>query len=282
MRESGIEPRKDVYHHMIVSHSRCGNLERAMTWFHGMKASHELSSVEYSILLSLVAKMGNLRLFTAIINSIEEKNIEKSGYMYATMIRTFSRARRLDLAAEAFEEMKQRKLADTAGYNVFIDAVCTQQTPDFARAKALMTDMEDQGVPPSSTTYGTVIHHLSRRGHGEPAVQMFEEMTKRGLAPTVITYTQVMRALSRGDEPLKAIAYWERMKRQGVRSWSSYCQFSILLNRYRSVPTAAYVGALTVAKSSQIDRGNLTHSLCLLPPDQTDRYRICCWNRCTL
>mmetsp|Transcript_43106 Transcript_43106/g.168728 ORF Transcript_43106/g.168728 Transcript_43106/m.168728 type:complete len:426 (+) Transcript_43106:1131-2408(+) len=217
MRESGIEPRKDVYHHMIVSHSRCGNLERAMTWFHGMKASHELSSVEYSILLSLVAKMGNLRLFTAIINSIEEKNIEKSGYMYATMIRTFSRARRLDLAAEAFEEMKQRKLADTAGYNVFIDAVCTQQTPDFARAKALMTDMEDQGVPPSSTTYGTVIHHLSRRGHGEPAVQMFEEMTKRGLAPTVITYTQVMRALSRGDEPLKAIAYWERMKRQGIK-----------------------------------------------------------------
>uniref|UniRef100_A0A7S0BE22 Pentacotripeptide-repeat region of PRORP domain-containing protein n=1 Tax=Rhodosorus marinus TaxID=101924 RepID=A0A7S0BE22_9RHOD len=217
MRESGIEPQKDVYHHMIVSHSRCGNLQQAMTWFHAMKAAHELSSVEYSILLSLVAKMRNLRLFTAIINSIEGKKIEKSGYTYATMIRTFSRARRLDLAAEAFEEMRQNKLADSAGYNVFIDAVCTQETPDFARARALISDMVDQGVPPSSATYGTVIHHLSRRGHGEEAVQMFQEMTKRGLPPTVITYTQVMRALSRGDQPLKAIAYWERMKREGIK-----------------------------------------------------------------
>ncbi|KAJ8908437.1 hypothetical protein NDN08_005146 [Rhodosorus marinus] len=217
MRESGFEPRKDVYHHMIVSHSRCGNLQQAMTWFHGMKSAHELSSAEYSILLSLVAKMRNLRLFIAMINSIEEENIEKSGYMYATMIRTFSRARRLDLAAEAFEEMRQRKLADSAGYNVFIDAVCTQETPDFARARGLMTDMVDQGVPPTSTTYGTVIHHLSRRGHSEAAVQMFEEMITRGLPPTVITYTQVMRALIRGDEPLKAIAYWERMKRKGIK-----------------------------------------------------------------
>jgi pentatricopeptide repeat protein len=79
----------------------------------------------------------------------------------------------------------------------------------------IMGSSKYSSQPPSSKSYGILIHGLAESKRPDEAVTLLEEMYRLNLRPEVQSYTVVVRSYEKAGRPLKAIEVMENMRENG-------------------------------------------------------------------
>ncbi|KAL0438138.1 UNVERIFIED_CONTAM: Pentatricopeptide repeat-containing protein, mitochondrial [Sesamum latifolium] len=88
---------------------------------------------------------------------------------------------------------------------------------DVDRAKKLLLEMIDFGLPPGNTVFNCVINGLTKSGDMEEAMKMMKLLEKRGLKPDVYTYSVIMSGYARGGEMEEACKIYDEAKKQHAK-----------------------------------------------------------------
>lgn len=101
----------------------------------------------------------------------------------------------------------------TSTYNILMKACGT----DYFRAKALMDEMEVEGLSPNHISWSILIDIFGRAGNVEGALQILKSMRDAGIQPDVITYTTAIKVCVEYKNFVCAFSLFVEMKRYHIK-----------------------------------------------------------------
>eukprot|EP00898_Chlorokybus_atmophyticus_P009017 jgi/Chlat1/9116/Chrsp97S08422 len=132
-------------------------------------------------------------------------------------------------------------LPDTDCYNYYIIALL-RTGAHYTKGLSMLEQMNANGVPPSPTTYNTLIKMCTRYRGGQVAEKLVAEMESNGISPLYQVYSQLVTAFCLDSKLDKAMRYFLDMKNKGfVPTRSAYNELVQSLVRERQMDTAQLV-----------------------------------------
>eukprot|EP00931_Biecheleriopsis_adriatica_P081685 TRINITY_DN55050_c0_g1_i1.p1 TRINITY_DN55050_c0_g1~~TRINITY_DN55050_c0_g1_i1.p1 ORF type:complete len:323 (-),score=71.94 TRINITY_DN55050_c0_g1_i1:75-1043(-) len=128
-----------------------------------------------------------------VLEDMKQKGLKPDVASYNAFISACGKAKRTDLAFNAFHEMKQRGLEpDLTTYNRVIRAC--KVTKQALQAVELLKEMRRRNVEPDISTYRAVSKVCMDCDMASKAWEVFEEMLCAGLCPNEITASDLSKA----------------------------------------------------------------------------------------
>ncbi|KAK1410604.1 hypothetical protein QVD17_37141 [Tagetes erecta] len=170
---------------MINGYVQVGLFKEALDLFndmlnHGFQPNH--SSIV--VALSACGFLGALDQGRWIHAYIDKKNMELDGILGTALVDMYSKCGCIELAYHVFEKMPHR---DVFAFTSLISGLANNG--ESARALALVSRMETEGVKPNEITFICVLNACSRMGLVKEGLKVFESMTDvYGIKPSVQHY----------------------------------------------------------------------------------------------
>ncbi|CAI0472457.1 unnamed protein product [Linum tenue] len=101
----------------------------------------------------------------------------------------------------------------TTTYNILMEACGT----DYQRAKSLMNEMKEEGLPPNQISWSILIHMCGASGDAELAVQTLKDMRMAGVQPDGIAYTTAIKVCVESRNLQLAFSLFAEMKRYLIK-----------------------------------------------------------------
>lgn len=155
--------------------------------------------------------------------------VEQSGdfltsAMYNTVLLAWVRCGNIFAAEAWMDDIRDAGMADENSFAILIKALVI--TRDLDKARALLDDMEETGLLPSSSVFDELLIGLARGGQLHEGISMLKEMDATGIEPSSVTFdiaaklVNSVRGLNLSSESQRHI-----LRKYGVQGQgSSYTQ----------------------------------------------------------
>jgi len=185
---------KELYTCAIHLHKFEGGWEAAWRVFEEQaQAGVETDAQGYAALMDVAARGGDVEQAFSLLAELERREQQPGSrhmlqgpsacQLYATLLGVCARVGLPERAAELYTSMKARGVRPSEDvFNALLDSFGKALQP--RRALAVLDDMAQAHIPPSSTTYGALIHAAGQTGDTEMAFEMFQRSRRDGIAPT--------------------------------------------------------------------------------------------------
>eukprot|EP00448_Togula_jolla_P010851 CAMPEP_0170608328 /NCGR_PEP_ID=MMETSP0224-20130122/21527_1 /TAXON_ID=285029 /ORGANISM="Togula jolla, Strain CCCM 725" /LENGTH=1097 /DNA_ID=CAMNT_0010933549 /DNA_START=67 /DNA_END=3357 /DNA_ORIENTATION=+ len=142
------------------------------------------------------ASAGNLTGAIEVFRSLQQSGAELNSIVYNTVIDACVECRDLETAEEWMKVTKEAGVADVVSYNTMIKAHLHQG--NFSKARALMRQMQDEGLQPNRVTFNELINAMVVKGRSYEVAEIWnivQEMRAAGVAPNQVTCSILLKNL---------------------------------------------------------------------------------------
>mmetsp|Transcript_43450 Transcript_43450/g.97868 ORF Transcript_43450/g.97868 Transcript_43450/m.97868 type:complete len:1003 (-) Transcript_43450:52-3060(-) len=136
--------------------------------------------------------------------------------IYCSVLKGFTREKKLDRAWAVYEEISKRKIEmSIVMYNTLIDACARCGRMD--EVPQIREDMRKYGVRPNVITYSTILKGLCQSGEIQQAFTMMEQMKKEThLKPDEIMYNSLLDGCAQNNMVEEGLQLLEAMQKENV------------------------------------------------------------------
>ncbi|XP_019057200.1 PREDICTED: pentatricopeptide repeat-containing protein At1g12300, mitochondrial-like [Tarenaya hassleriana] len=168
------------------------NVKDAVDVFDQMVRSRPLPSiVDFSKLLSAVAKMKRYGIVISLCKRMELHGISHNNYTLSILINCFCRSRQVDLGFSVLGKIiKLGYEPNVITFTTLINGLCIEGK--LSAALSLVERMVKDGYTPDVVTCTTIVNGLCLQGRIHEAVVLVDQMPKKGHIPNVITYGAIV------------------------------------------------------------------------------------------
>ncbi|GMY27349.1 pentatricopeptide repeat-containing protein At3g22670, mitochondrial-like [Fagus crenata] len=141
--------------------------------------------------------------------------IPLSSHSFNVLIHGWCKARKLDHAKKAMEDMEKHEFPpDVVSYTCFVEAYCREK--DFRKVNEILDEMEGKGCRPNVVTYTIVMHALGKAKQVNEALEVYEKMKRNCCVPDASFYGSLIFILGKAGRLKDARDVFEDMTKQGV------------------------------------------------------------------
>jgi len=170
--------------------------------------------VTYSSVIAALSKGGDWQRVMGLLGAMEESELAPNSFSFSAAITACERAGEWEKALALFEGLHAAGGAVDA--SVYHAAILAASSAGVDRARSLMQQMEEAGIPPDVRAYNAVLRACERSADWDTAIDLLGQMKAAGVAPEAISYTSAVGALGRAREWEKALGLWTTMGVEGV------------------------------------------------------------------
>jgi len=159
--------------------------------------------------------------------------------IYCSVLKGFTRERKVDRVWEVYNEMKERKAElSSVTFNTLIDACA--RCGRMERLATILEDMKTHGAKPNIITYSTMLKGHCQNGDVQSGFKILEQVKKDPqLKPDEIMYNSLLDGCAQNNLVNEGLRLLEEMEAEQV--WPSNFTLSILvklMNRARRLDQA--------------------------------------------
>jgi len=165
-----------------------------------------------------------------------------------------------DDAESIFKDMKKHGSADVVSYNIMLKLYMGQKGDSMQRARALLEEMIQSGLRPTTTTYNSIVSGALAHGDVDVAWRTIEEMERNG--PPLDAYT--VSIILKGSKAQRALAPAE------------FDRALDLVSRHAVKLDEVLVNVILEACVALRDTRRLQHVLAILKRNGWDLPKRCC------
>ncbi|KAF7120110.1 hypothetical protein RHSIM_Rhsim13G0117400 [Rhododendron simsii] len=198
MLRRGIKLQPQAFVYMMISHSRAGNMVKAMqVLFLMQKAGVEPDLSICNVAIYVLVKGNKLEKALRFLNRMRVIGIEPSVVTFNCMIKGYCDLHRIDDAVSLIDEMPFEGCSpDKVSYYTVMGFLCKEKR--IKEVRELMGKMlKDGKLLPDQVTYNTLIHMLTKHGHSDDAVVFLKEAEERGFLVDKIEYSAIINSYCR-------------------------------------------------------------------------------------
>ncbi|KAM7468145.1 hypothetical protein LguiB_015707 [Lonicera macranthoides] len=202
-----------------------------------LAAGVTLNTVTWSSLISACANAGLLEQALKLFDEMVQSNCEPNSQCCNILLHACVEARQYDRAFHLFHSLKGSALHEnyrfntvkntdtsdshdlhfamrvpftpsTSTYNILMKACGT----DYLRAKALMDEMNKDGLSPNLTSWSILIDVCGGARNVKGAMQILKSMREAGIQPDVVAYTAAIKVCVRNKQLSSAFSLFSEMK----------------------------------------------------------------------
>lgn len=159
--------------------------------------------------------------------------------IYCSVLKGFTREKRLQRVVTVYEEMLERKVElSIVTYNTLLDACARCSRMD--KIPVIIADMKESGIKPNLITYSTMVKGHCQAGDIELGFDILEQMRKdTDLKPDEIMYNSLLDGCAQNNLADQGLALLERMQDEGVTPSNFTLSLLVkLMNRCRRLDDA--------------------------------------------
>jgi len=178
-----------------------------------LTAGLEPDAVMYGSLLKFAAKAGRTALSQELLLRSEGTGCVKT---LLWTIRSAGQQGDLPKALDAFESLKrsQPRMADVMGYNMVIDACCSNK--HMSEAVRLAAEMKANGVRKNNVTFNTLMKGYCQAGNLDSAKRTMAEMKDDGLSPDTTSFSCLLSCAAKACNTPEMWSILATMDSQGL------------------------------------------------------------------
>ncbi|XAR72503.1 hypothetical protein NMG60_11019167 [Bertholletia excelsa] len=196
MLRRGIECQPEAFGYLMISYSRAGNMKKAMGVLHLMQKAGvgpNLSLCNSTIKVLVRGK--SLDKALRFLNRMQTVGIEPNVVSYNCLIKGYCELRQFDNAMHLIAEMPLKGcFPDKVSYYIVMTFLVKEKK--IKEVRDVMEKMvNDTKLLPDQLTYSTLIHLLSKQGHGEEALEFLKEAEGRGFLIGTVGYSAIIHSL---------------------------------------------------------------------------------------
>lgn len=205
---------------IIKAHGFAKDIDAVWRCWKEMRSRHiRPSSVTLGCMVEAVVSNGDPEGAYELISQLQEEESCRdvvNSVVYCSVLKGFTRERKLDRVWTVYEEMRSRKVdLSVVTYNTLIDACARCGHMD--RVPALRDDMVSLGVTPNVITYSTMVKGHCQAGDLTAALKLLDQMRKEtGLKPDEIMYNSLLDGCAQGSHVEEGLRLLAQMQQQGV------------------------------------------------------------------
>ncbi|CAJ1353292.1 unnamed protein product [Effrenium voratum] len=152
------------------------------------------TNITLGCLVEAVASNGDVdgahELIQRLLEDPETKS-QVNAVIYGSILKGFSRKKRMDRVWDAFEEMKKHGIAPTLmTFNAILDGCVRNE--EMSKVPELLSRMQSVGLEPNLITYSTMIKGFCNTGDMQSAFSIFEKLQKGPEVPDEVVYNTLL------------------------------------------------------------------------------------------
>ncbi|KAJ4703087.1 Pentatricopeptide repeat-containing protein [Melia azedarach] len=195
MARRGIDLWPEAFSYLMVSYSRAGKLRKALQVLPMMQKTGVAPNLLICNTAIHVLVVGN-RLAKALrfLEQMKLAGIMPNCLTYNCLIKGYCDLHRFADAIKLIDEMPLKGCSpDKVSYYTVMGYLCKEKR--IQEVRDLMEKMvNDSNLLHDQVTYNTLIHMLSKHGHGDEALEFLREAEKRGFRVDKVGYSSVVHA----------------------------------------------------------------------------------------
>jgi len=215
-RLRGLGPElQQVVQALGVASVRVGRVDRLPHLFKGLQGRTEDAA---SVLVHCLRVLSSKQQYTQTIETLAEWRATVTKDLAAVPCLALSCAvqasvelRKVDEAEAFFRALTGRKEATARDYSAMIRLFAAQALPD--QAKAVLQEMQQQGLQPDNVAYNMVLAVCSDSHEGADVSSVLAQMTDKD----VVTYNTRLKACAKAKDAQKAFALFDELQQAGLQ-----------------------------------------------------------------
>ncbi|KAK4257970.1 hypothetical protein QN277_007490 [Acacia crassicarpa] len=165
------------------------------------------------VLWRRLSKAGKYEEAVEAFRNMERFGMNKDIEAMNALMDALMKENSVEHAHKVLLEFKDSISPDSRSFNILIRGFCRARKLD--QAYKAIEDMREHGFQPCVVTYTNIIESYCREKDFRKVREVFDKMKEKGLSPTVITYTIFMHALGKVGQLSEVLDLYETMKSNG-------------------------------------------------------------------
>jgi len=232
-----------TYGSLIKAYGYAKDIEGSWRCWKEMRNRHiKPSSITLGCMVEAIVSNGDAEgAFDLIHQMQDDENCRDSinSVIYCSILKGFTRERKMDRAWAVFEEISDRKIElSIVMYNTLIDACARCGRMD--RLASIVESMKVAGVKPNVITYSTMLKGHCQSGDMQTGFAILEQMKKDAhLKPDEIMYNSLLDGCAQNNLVDEGLRLLEEMQTEGVKPSNFTLSILVkLMNRARRLEQA--------------------------------------------
>jgi pentatricopeptide repeat protein len=165
-----------------------------------------VNSITYCSLLKGFSREKRLPRVWNVYEDIEERKLELSLVAFNTVLDACARVGRMDHVPKIMDAMKKHAVqANIITYSTLVKGHC--QAGNIELGFAVLSDMKrDTQLKPDEILYNSMLDGCAQHGLYEEGLRLFDEMVSEGVAPSNFTLSILVKLMSRSHKVDQAFA----------------------------------------------------------------------------
>jgi len=205
---------------LIKAYGHAKDIDSVWKCWKEMRSRHiRPTSITLGCMVEAVVSNGDTEGAYDLIHQMQEDDRCKdalNAVIYCSVLKGFTREKKLQRALAVYEEMVQRKVdLSIVTYNTLLDACARCNRID--RAPAILEDMREKGIEANLITYSTMVKGHCQAGDITQGFAILEKMKKdTSLKPDEIMYNSLLDGCAQNNLVEEGLGLLSRMENEGV------------------------------------------------------------------
>jgi len=216
MRKDEIEADRSTWSCLLFAAAQAKENEVAMMFFTKLHGANSAQAADYGNACRVLIATRRTVEAALLVKEMHEKNIEPYRVTYQMVFTACcAGGLHLDHAVEMMPHMRKvQDVCDSVMYNTLIKGHV--QANRFDDALIWFASMREDGISPSSFTFGILLDACIESGKMDKALQVFKHMRAQGVEMNAVLITTMIKGLSKAGKPKEALELYETMLSQGI------------------------------------------------------------------
>jgi len=232
-----------TYGSLIKAYGYARDIEGIWRCWKEMRSRHiKPSSITLGCMVEAIVSNGDTEGAFDLIHQMQDDEhcrASINSVIYCSILKGFTRERKMDRAWTVFEEIMARKIElSIVMYNTLIDACARCGRMD--RLASIVDSMKDAGVKPNVITYSTMLKGHCQNGDIQTGFAILEQMKRDAhLKPDEIMYNSLLDGCAQNNLVDEGLRLLEEMQAEGVKPSNFTLSILVkLMNRARRLEQA--------------------------------------------
>jgi len=232
-----------TYGSLIKAHGRSKDIDGVWRCWKEMRSRHiKPTSITLGCMIEAVVGNGDTEGAYELIHQMqddEQCRMALNSVIYCSVLKGFTREKKLDRVWAVYEEMKKRGIElSIVMYNTLIDACARSGRMDHL--PSILEDMKTHRMKPNVITYSTMLKGHCQNGDIQTGFSILEEMKKdTHLKPDEIMYNSLLDGCAQNNLVDEGLRLLDEMQSEGVHPSNFTLSIVVkLMNRSRRLDQA--------------------------------------------
>jgi len=229
---------------LIKAYGHARDIDGVWRCWKEMRSRHiRPTSITLGCMVEAVVSNGDTEGAYELIHQMQEDehcNEVLNSVIYCSVLKGFTREKKLQRVWAVYEEMLQRRIdLSVVTYNTLIDACARCGRMD--RVPEIIDDMKRQGVRANLITYSTMLKGHCQMGDIQRGFAILEEMQKDSAKPKPdeIMYNSLLDGCAQNNLVEEGLGLVEKMQKEGIQPSNYTLSLLVkLMSRARKLDTA--------------------------------------------